>query len=265
MVTTIEKSYDPYFFERLFTIEDRHFWFRGRNEIIRNLTSRLFSNFSKPASFLEVGCGTGVVIKTLTECFPQMNVFGMDLFLEGLRLASKRTPTPLLQADLHHPPFSCKFDIIGLFDVLEHLSEDEQVLKALGQMLTPEGYIILTVPASKSLWSYFDVASCHVRRYELEDLRKKITDAGLTAEYISHYMMTLYPLVVLKRLLFSQNNVKTATQQEMNNMAEDELNIVPIVNEILLSCLRIENRWIQHGRHIPWGTSLIAIARNKGS
>ena len=119
---------------------------------------------------LEIGCGTGNVLRMLEKIFSHGKVVGMDLFSEGLQFARRRVSCSLVQSDLNDPPFGQDFSIIGMFDVLEHLEQDVDVLKNVGQMLCKNGVIILTVPAFQSLFSYFDEASHHFRRYEINNL-----------------------------------------------------------------------------------------------
>jgi len=257
-------TYAPEYFSPLFAAEDRHFWFRGRNPLIARLVSRLASAFGPGYRVLEAGCGTGSVLRALEQACAAGSVIGMDLFHEGLRYAQMRVDCGLVQGDIHHPPFAVGFQVIGLFDVLEHLPDDGRVLRDLRAMLAPGGALLLTVPASKALWSYFDEVSHHVRRYEQRELRQRLEENGFRVEYLSAYMMSIYPLVWLNRKLASRLKTRGAQQDEAQRsdmLSEQELSIIPGVNEILAWVLGIEARMIYAGRRLPFGTSLIAVAR----
>ncbi len=252
-------TYDPEYFAPLFAVEDRHFWFRGRNPLIAAIVCDLAAQFGPGYRVLEAGCGTGSVLAALEKVCTGGTVFGMDLFDEGLRFARMRSDCPLVQGDIHHPPFALRFPVIGLFDVLEHLPDDAGVLRDLRAMLAPNGALVLTVPARKSLWSYFDEASHHVRRYESAGLRARLEENGFQVEYLSPYMMSIYPLVWLTRRL--ARGQSSATAQQTQSMAEDELRIIPVVNEVLAWVLRQEARLVYRRKRLPIGTSLIAVAR----
>ena len=103
--STEHASYDPLYFDRLFAIEDRHFWFRARNAVITAVIGRIVGALPDGYRVLEVGCGTGNVLHVLQRTCGRGRVFGMDLFAEGLRFARRRTTCPLIQGDVHTPPF----------------------------------------------------------------------------------------------------------------------------------------------------------------
>jgi len=255
------RSYDPHYFAPLFAAEDRHFWFRARNRLIARLVTQITSRLPSGYRVLEVGCGTGNVLRVLEAICDRGVVVGMDLFVEGLRYARFRTCCPLVQGDMHKPPFGATFDVIGLFDVLEHLPNDIQVLRDLHAMLAPGGALLLTVPAHASLWSYFDEASHHCRRYEADELRHKLEDVGFRVEYLTQFMAPLFPMIWLgRRVAQLLNRRMGARPSTADAMAINELRIVPIVNNWLYWLLRQEDRLIGRRKHLPIGTSLLAIA-----
>lgn len=254
-------GYDPHFFAPLFAIEDRHFWFRSRNDVIAALVEKMTAHLPPHYKVLEVGCGTGKVLQILETACDRGVVVGMDLFIEGLRFARRRTRVSLVQGDMHHPPFQEAFAVIGLFDVLEHLPDDRQVLRDLHQMLAPAGVLFLTVPAYPSLWSYFDEASHHHRRYEAKKLAEKLAEAGYQVEYMTPFMSVLFPMIWLGRRAARLLNRSEKTGTNADGMAMSELRIVPLLNGVLYRLLGIERAWLARRKTMPVGTSLLAIAR----
>src|SRR3989449_2419505 len=144
-------GYSAEHFEPLFAAEERHFWFRSRNRCIGAAT-RLIPDRKSVRSIVEHGCGTGFVLAELQRLFPQARVVGTDLFAEGLALARRRFAGPLIQTDVLEWKTSETFDLVGLFDVLEHLDDDVRVLRALREQLRPGGHLLVTVPAHMALW-----------------------------------------------------------------------------------------------------------------
>lgn len=256
------RSYDPKFFEHLAKIESKHFWFRTRNQIIATLAEQITEILPNGFRVLEVGCGTGNVLRALEQGCPRGIVVGMDLFAEGLAFARTRTSCPLVQGNLEQPAFGVQFDVVGAFDVVEHLSNDLQVFRSIHSLLKPGGILLLTVPAHQSLWSYFDEVSHHCRRYEPVDLRSKLTQTGYEIEFLSEFMASIYPLMWFVRRIKSkwrQDNSKSGASELELSM--EELRIVPLVNGLLTFLLKQEARLIKSRRLLPFGTSIIVAAR----
>jgi len=258
-------SYDPDYFEPLANAEDRHFWFKSRNQLIRIFLIRLQDRITKTDQILEAGCGTGNVLRSIMGVFPTGSVIGMDLYHQGLVYAKSRVSCPLLQGDMHNPPFGTQFALVGLFDVMEHLEDDNLVLRDLNRMISDEGYLLLTVPAFSSLWSYFDVAGHHVRRYQKTDLNRKLELAGFRVIHLSYFMGILFPVVWLRRKISKKHLSINQNQGQIFQSTVDELRIIPVLNDILGWILSWENQLIKIGIPLPFGTSLIAVAQKINS
>lgn len=254
---TQNDSYDPRFFGPLFAAEERHFWFVSRNSVIKELVKKAV--ISEKASILEIGCGTGNVLQNLEKDFPSHLLVGVDIYLEGLSLARKRVQCPLVQADLASPPFKFPFDLVGMFDVLEHIREDQSVLNQMQNVISPGGKLLITVPAEPRLWSYFDVASHHERRYTLEDLISKVQNAGFEVVFSSPFFAVTYPILWMNR------GIKSLIGKNMefsaNQYAENDLKIIPGLNGLLRMILGMEATWLAKGNTLPFGSSLILLAR----
>jgi len=252
------EAYDPSFFENLAAAEDRHFWFRARNRVIETLAAQLTAGLAPGYRVLEVGCGTGSALRALERACPRGTVLGMDLFGEGLRHAH-RHGARLVQADLHHPPFVARFDLVGLFDVVEHLADDVRVLRDLAALLAPEAALLVTVPASRRLWSSYDETVRHRRRYEPAELAARLREAGYRVEYLTPYMSAIFPLVWARRKLARRG--RAGSDADSHALAEGEFRVVPGLNALLRLCLAPEARRIARRRTLPFGTSLVAVAR----
>jgi len=256
-----ESSYNPDFFSQLFEIEDRHFWFRARNTIIATLVKSMVPSFPRNYHMLEVGCGTGNALRYLESAASGGTVLGMDLFEDGLRFARRRVSCPLVQADILQPPFERQFQLIGLFDVLEHLPDDDKILSDIYRLLAPEGRLLITVPAHQMLWSYFDEASHHFRRYSKSDLSARLEAAGFDIHYLTEYMLAIFPLVwVGRRLAALKARFYPRDGSASDQMASQELGIVPLINPLLSFLLSQERHLVVRRCPLPFGTSLLAVA-----
>src|SRR5688572_3870646 len=109
-------------FEQLYELEESNFWFRSRNNLIKHLFGKYLGN--RQSDVCEIGCGTGFVLKGLTS-LSNLSLSGSEIHVTGLKYAKKRLPhVELFQADATDLPFKNKYDAIGAFDVLEHITED---------------------------------------------------------------------------------------------------------------------------------------------
>jgi 2-polyprenyl-3-methyl-5-hydroxy-6-metoxy-1,4-benzoquinol methylase len=252
---TSKAGYDPVHFARLAAIEEQHFWFTTRRKLIFNLVRSAVRSLAPGYKVLEVGCGTGNVLGALGEACVSGSVFGMDRFIEGLSFAKDRGRPGLLQGDAHAPPFATQFDIVGAFDVIEHLPDDERILRDLHGMIRPGGKLILTVPAYQWLWSEFDELAHHCRRYHQAELQSKLRAAGFTSMFVSPFMMSILPLVWLHR---RKKTVPSKTNS--SDIIGQEIRIVPFINALLRTILAIECFAVSRGVRLPFGTSIVAVA-----
>lgn len=179
--------------------ETAHWWFVGRRAIL----SKMIENMGMPknSKILEVGCGTGGNLHMLAK-FGQVSALEMDM--TALTIASNKT-NHLYDLRIgccpHEIPFEYQsFDLICIFDVLEHIENDIETLIALKKMLTKNGQILITVPAYQWLYGIHDELLHHKRRYTAIELRKKITLARLIPVKISYFNTILFPIVTLVRL-----------------------------------------------------------------
>jgi SAM-dependent methyltransferase len=243
-------GYKPEYFPRLAAIEQAHFWFRVRNQLIQWALGKYFPDAK---NFFEVGCGTGFVLEGIRETFPAMRLVGSEIFVDGLAFAKARLPgAEFYQMDARSIPFESEFDVVGAFDVLEHLVEDNMALAQMFDATRPGGGLLVTVPQQRYLWSASDEHAMHQRRYSCADLRQKVETAGFEIKRITSFNSLLFPLMVWSRM-------QQKRDQEFQPWRE--LEISPRLNKILERVLKFERLLIEKGLSFPVGGSLLLIGR----
>lgn len=248
-----EQGFNRKDFSVLAAKEAEHFWFRFRNRLIVWATRRYFPEVK---NILEIGCGTGFVLSALESNFPGALLTGSELQTTGLVHSAMRvTRATLIQMDARRIPFESEFDVVGAFDVLEHIDEDELVLKQMHQAVSPGGGIILTVPQHMYLWSVQDAYAQHLRRYDKEELLGKILRAGFEVLYTTSFVSILLPLMMVSRW---RNRVRA---EQFN--PSGELEIPRALSRILEMILRLELVWISAGYRFAVGGSRLVVARKR--
>lgn len=243
-------GFKPEYFARLAEIEESNFWFCARNELIQ---WALRNYFSDAKSFFEVGCGTGFVLAGIREKFPRIRLVGSEIFADGLAIAKARLPNAeLYQMDARRISFKCEFDVVGAFDVLEHVIEDENVLVQMFNAAQPGGGLLVTVPQHPFLWSASDHYAMHQRRYNRSELRRKVESAGFQIERITSFNSLLLPLMIWSRLQRKRNH---------DFQPWREFEIGPALNKTLESILKFERIVIKTGASFPAGGSLLLVGR----
>jgi SAM-dependent methyltransferase len=240
-------------FAKLARNEERNFWFRSRNRLLVWTMRRYFPT---ARSFFEIGCGTGYVLMGMQQALPQVTLAGSEIYSVGLEFAAHRLPgIDLFQMDATSIPFTDEFDVIGAFDVLEHIKEDEQVLQEMFKAARPGGGILVTVPQHMFLWSQADIEAIHQRRYSARDLRTKIQRAGFEVVRISSFVSLLLPLMAAQRL--------SKRKPDPNYSVHKELAIGGFANWSMEQLLTVERGLLRSGISFPAGGSLLAVARKR--
>lgn len=244
-------GYDPRHFAELAQLEADNFWFRARNRLITWATAHYFPG---AGNLLEVGCGTGFVLAGIARAFPAMQLAASEAASSGLEYAAARTPgASFVQMDARDIPFEDEFDVVGAFDVIEHIGDDRRVLAELRKATAPGGGVLLTVPQHPFLWSEQDVRAGHVRRYRAHELRDKVREAGLEVVRMTSFVTVLLPAMIWSRL------VRGSPRADYDPFAE--LHIPPWLNWSLERALGIERWIVTLGVSLPAGGSLLVVAR----
>ncbi len=230
--------------------EARHWWFTGRREILSRLISAL--NLPANARLLEVGSGTGGNLAMLSA-FGDVSAIEMDATARSI--CSKKTSGRFdVRAGFcpNDIPFSDqKFDLICMFDVLEHIDEDVATLVALKGLLATGGQILVTVPAYRWLWSAHDEFLHHKRRYSKAEFRQKVAAAGFHLDRISYFNTILFPIAALVRLKDKLLRNATPTGGSVP---------VGLLNRVLANLFASERWWLTK-TNLPFGVSLIGVLR----
>jgi len=233
-------------------LEKKHWWFTARRKIIDTYIQQF--DLPADAQILEAGCGTGGNLAMLAT---HGQVWAIEPSEVARTIAAKQaqqTGVTLVEGVLpEHIPFSeQQFDLIVLLDVLEHLKDDTNSLKALKQRLKPNGKLLMTVPALPFLWSEHDEIHHHFRRYTRHMMCQCLEQTGFQVNKLSYYNFWLFPAVFTVRAL---KKIFKAKEQESSDLA-----LPPTWLNNILHHLFASERYLLKYVSLPIGVSLIVTA-----
>jgi len=245
------EGFPPERYPVLARFESGNFWFRSRNKLILWILKRRFRQMK---TFLEIGCGTGFVLSGVHSAFPEVSLSASEIDSAGLPFVRQKVESAdLFQMDARRIPFREEFDVIGAFDVIEHIEEDEEVLSQIYNACKPGGGVIITVPQHPSLWSEVDVFSRHQRRYTKNELVGKIRRAGFEIVDTTSFVSLLLPLMLFSRL-------KPQSKKEDFDPIR-ELSLPRFFSRILEGIMDFERILIKAGLRFPAGGSLLCVGK----
>lgn len=174
-----------------------HFWVRRRFEVVQKLCGNLIRGAKEIA---EIGCGNGLLQRQIELTYGQRTT-GFDLNEVALNQnVSKQSPLYCYNIFDLNTDLKGKFNLIFLFDVLEHVADEDDFLKALLFHLSPEGKLVINVPAGEWAFSPYDVAAGHVRRYTSKTLRSTSDRNRLDIDAWTYWGLPLAPSLVVRKL-----------------------------------------------------------------
>jgi SAM-dependent methyltransferase len=230
--------------------ESAHWWFCARRKILGCIVGMI--GLPRQARILEVGSGTGGNLLMLSQ---HGTVSALEMDENARRVSSEKTHGQFTIRAGNCPdniPFQGeRFDLICMFDVLEHIEQDVETLAALREHLAPGGRMLITVPAYQWLWSAHDMVLHHKRRYTARSLREIFRQSRLHVDRLSYFNTLLLPLTALARLKDRIVSRKKSSGTEIPS---------PLINATLRAIFASERHMLA-SFNLPAGVSLFGIAR----
>jgi ubiquinone/menaquinone biosynthesis C-methylase UbiE len=239
---------ERYLYEDLFQLEEYHWWHRAKRRVCIELIKKY-----RPGPTLEIidiGCGTG---KNMMEFRQFGEPWGLDSASQALNYCLRRGLYKLLRGQAQHMPLGDnQFDVATLLDILEH-TDDLKTLAEMYRILHREAILIMNVPAYAWLWSKWDEVLRHRKRYTKKSLKKLLQFSGFEVCYTSYlFSFLVIPTFILRKF----KSLRCGPYSSDFRIGS------PLANKLMFAMFSIEDR-IRHIFTIPFGTSLVCVARKK--
>ena len=233
---------------------ENYFWYQARKSLINNLFSSVFKNQNQKQSILEIGCGTGYQLPVLEKWG---TVQGLDINSKAVEIANNNGFNVKVANVEISDIGQNQFETICLFDVLEHIKNDNDLIKKIYLSLKSNGYLFLTVPAYNFMFSDHDRALDHFRRYDQKEMITMLEKNGFKVIKKGYWNFFIFPGVLLIRLLknFIYLFIKKPSYQS------EASSISLWLNTCLYKILMFENCLIKNNIKLGWGLSIFVIAK----
>lgn len=256
---------DPKEYQRMFELEDHHWWFQSRLLMTEGLLEKYIlphyresgedsDSKKKRPRLLDLGCGTGLFLQRRRK---DCEGWGIDFSPQALAYCKRRSVNRVALGDAARPPLpDATMDIVTAFDLIEHIPDDKGMIEEIWRVLKPGGYFMATVPAHPSLWTGHDVVLHHQRRY-----RRKTFEPLFDPEHWETIRMT----ASFSGIFFPAAIIRLA-RRVWGDKQETHSDTTPApewLNGLMIRLHRLEVAWLL--RHdLPVGVSYLTIRRKIG-
>jgi SAM-dependent methyltransferase len=239
---------DPQYVAHYADLYRRHWWWQARERFLTE-TLRRAAPAEGWARALDVGCGDGLFLGVLRDF--ATHVEGIEINAAAVSRDTRRSyRVHIGQLDSAFQPGST-FDVITMLDVLEHMRDPLGALRRSRELLSPDGVLIVTVPAFESLWTRHDERNRHFTRFRRSSLTDLLVSAGFGIRLGGYFYHWLVPVKLGARLIERFSGVEFRVTRPPGRLT----------NRICYAISRVESLAISPSRWLP-GSSLLLLAEH---
>jgi SAM-dependent methyltransferase len=235
----------------LAAVERDHWFYRGKRKIVQAWMQHLGLPDGSGRPIVDVGAGTGILLSELER---GGRTIGVEYAPTGLSLARETTRSPLVRGSAEAIPLADgTAQLVVALDVIEHLDDDARAVAEMARVLAPGGHLMINVPACMALWSDWDEALGHRRRYSLDMLGQVLSRPELEVRHLAYTnWLAFLPIWLIRRW---RTHVRPSRRR-----AEDQVPLAA-VNDVLEAAYVLPATWSWF--RPPLGVSVFGVARRR--
>lgn len=241
-------------YEIMYTVEQTHWWYVSLRQILFFWLKKL-----KPQNILDVGCGTGINLKTALD-LGYMGV-GIDPNNEAIKCCKARGLDGIQKGKIEEKLFTeSSFDLAYCMDILYLLDEDKlfKGLKNINKYLKPKGHLIINSATYQWLYSTHDIAVHTYKRYSKRKLEKYLRKSGFKIIKSTYRVCLLFLIVAFVKIL--EKIALLFSRKKQANIKGDLEKSSPLVNKLLKPVMTFENLILKNF-NLPFGSSVFIVAQ----
>lgn len=235
-------------------VGERMWWFRALHRNMLMLLGHYFRDGG--GCLLDDGCGAGGFLRKFLNAYPAMTAYGIDMEPAAISVAGTRSAARLVIGNANSLPFADNaFGACISADIIYHsAASPKDVIEEAYRCLKPNGVLIIGCPAYEWMFSAHDKRVAGIRRFNKKSLSRPLIEAGFRIEYATYWNTLLFPLMVVRRKVFSPSDGQSDLKF-MPAPVELLFNLVTAFESLLLRGLRAG------GLSLPFGGSVLVVAR----
>lgn len=244
----------PREYDILHELEANYWWHIGMRYIMDQI---LLPTIAADSRLLDVGCGTGANLRKISQ---HCQTWGIDYHQSAVDYSRGLGLENIEQGDATRLPYpDGMFTHVMCCEVLQNLEDDLAGIREAHRVLKPGGFYYITEQAYPILRGEHDISQEAVRRYTRRRLTEFLTKAGFSIERFTFANTILFPIAAAVRLT---SRVLHPPAKVTPEESRSDVRAVPgPVNSVLAEILKLEGKWIGRGRDLPYGLTIITLAR----
>lgn len=248
---------NPDYLQKYYYYERNHWWFLVREKIIRQQLKASLPP-QRPLKILNAGCATGRSSEMLQE---YGEVISVEKDADTCVFLRKELGLLVIENDLESLPFADNyFDVVCIFDVIEHIEEQNPVIAELHRVCKPNGLLYCSVPAFSFLWSRHDEVNHHKRRYTRKEI-SKVLEKKFLIEYSTYFNTLLFLPIWFSRIILQRMQ---SPQKMISDFEDDNVLNSRFFSFFFKTIFSLELMLLPYFA-LPFGVSILLRARKRNS